>query len=398
MPCNCSLPTCETCVPCNTNPCNPCTPTVPPLLCTEDCELPVYTNNGCYPQQKTSCVDFNGVADSCIPIGINNNLNLVIANLSTYIKNTLTRLTPANNSILITHTNDACDDKATVRVRIDPDVTNTLELRVAGLFVPPIVGSGATLGVTEGFTTFPGIEQIISGTGLTATGVGPGVVQLNVETGFVCKQISDVLEAAIDDNQFNGVASTLYDFAITDSAQVGDCSLTRVSPPTGFAITGNTRVSAFGKMEWFETLTLANAAAVSGETVLIYNNTTENLLIKDNVNYQGIGTHSIGNSITVSVNASINNLSNLIVNTLTLNGNFTIEANNVSVLGEVTFLNGVKWKGGKFLTTGTTINLSGNCELSHIYSKARISMMDSVSFTNSVVNDSSIANGGFTVF
>lgn len=137
---------------------------------------------------------------------------------------------------------------------------------------------------------------------------------------------------------------------------------------TGFAVTGNTRTSEFGAMEFFSTLTLANASAVAGETVLIYNNTVENLTVKAGVNYQGIGVHSVGN-LTGNFVADGNScfISNLTFLNLTLTGFTEIDCSNVqfdgvhsistnSSVNNAVFIGG----SGKSLTCNTVSKLS-NC-------------------------------------
>jgi hypothetical protein len=137
---------------------------------------------------------------------------------------------------------------------------------------------------------------------------------------------------------------------------------------TGFAVTGNTRTSEFGAMEFFPTLTLANASAVAGETVLIYNDTVENLTVKAGVNYQGVGVHSVGN-LTGNFLTDGNScfISNLTFLNLTLTGFTEIDCSNVQFDGvhnlstnasvnNAVFIGG----SGRSLTCNTVSKLS-NC-------------------------------------
>ena len=109
MACECEQITCGNCNP-------PCTPSIEPIEAV--CDTPIYTNNGCYPEQHTDCVLVDNTTDSCIPITNGSNLTTALNNIKAYIKNTFNRITPTDNSIAIIPTDDACDDKVNIKVNI----------------------------------------------------------------------------------------------------------------------------------------------------------------------------------------------------------------------------------------------------------------------------------------
>jgi hypothetical protein len=138
--------------------------------------------------------------------------------------------------------------------------------------------------------------------------------------------------------------------------------------PKPFAVIGNTRSSKLGNIEFFDTLTLANNSAVSGETVIIYKDTVENLTLKAGVNYEGVGVHSVGNltgNFLVDGNSCF--ISNLTFLNLTLTGFTEIDCSNVqfdgvhslstnSSVNNAVFIGG----SGKSLTCNSVSKLS-NC-------------------------------------
>ena len=155
----------------------------------------------------------------------------------------------------------------------------------------------------------------------TVTGGGNNILSVGVNGVYVppypgtddvlCSDLTSVISELLDANQNNTVNSTTYDLVSFKSSIVSNCKLELISPPTGFAITGSSRVSSFGKMEWYSTLTAATNAAGSGETVLIFNDTSESLVLKNGVCYQGIGKHTISGNVTFSgstIETSILNL------------------------------------------------------------------------------------------
>lgn len=305
MACNCNLPTCSSCTPCcPPNPCAPCgvneCPPSPPIPCPDECEIPLYTHEQCT-YQTTDCVNYTGEDNECIGISKDDTLTSVINDLSVYIKETLSRLTAVDEGITILPVDDDCDDKATIQVNISDDEDNQIELRPDGYYVPK-----------------------------------PETVEPDpITTGELCTLLNEAMEESVNPHK-NEVDQDTYSFLLTG------CE--KISAPTGFAVTGSDRVSAFGAMEWYDTLTLANAAAVATETVLIYNDTSEDLLPKTGVNYQGVGIKQIKNLTvdgTTPYQGFISNLdiqgnvfidSNLVANrsiirtnNVTVRGNFTIE-------------------------------------------------------------------------
>lgn len=177
-----------------------------------------------------------------------------------------------------------------------------------------------------------------------------------------------------DHNQYNNTNQNSYNFL----SNGGDCGL--ISPPTGFAVSGTTRTSAFGSMEWYATLTLANAAAVSGETVLIFNTTVEDLTCKTGVSYFGIGNKFIGALTASSTNCSITNLT--ITGDVTVNGTSVIYAYNTTVLGETTITSTARWEGGRFMDNSTRLIITGSAGVNNIYSEKRVNITQSGRLSN----------------
>lgn len=119
-----------------TDPCNPCeTPCTDCNSCECTCADPGYLNDGCYATQVTDCTTYEGNALVCAEIESGDTLTSVLNNLYGYAKNTVNRL--SSDSLSITVTNDACDDKATIELVPSTDADNTLILGTDGLpYVP----------------------------------------------------------------------------------------------------------------------------------------------------------------------------------------------------------------------------------------------------------------------
>ena len=170
---------------------------------------------------------------------------------------------------------------------------------------------------------------------------------------------------------------------------------------TTFAVTGNTRTSHIGGLQFFTTLTLANAAAVAGETVLIYNDTLEDLNVKTGVSYQGVGKHSVGNInvLDVNVSNSTNYISHLKANAFTgIAVNVKVFLSDVTITDTSLISSDVKVSGGVFLLPGKnlTINLAG--KLSHAFIEGVVDVIDNGTLTNSVVEDKSVASALYAVY
>lgn len=387
MACSCAEITCNTCNTCNPpNPCTPCdsgvcTP-VPPIPCQDECEIPIYTNNECYPRQRTDCVDNSGGADACLNILVTDNLTSILSKIKTYSKNTLQRLTTTDASITLTQTDDACDDKATIAVKVSPDANNGLAVRANGLYSTANSGGGAgTISILDSTTiNLSGNGDIatpLTGTVIVSPNVG-NKIQVLSNGLFTAAPVScDIIQDAfgnVNENQENGYNPNFYQFLSRHVAggtfDQGTCNT--ISAPTGFAITGNTRVSAFGKMEWYETLTLANAAAVSGETVLIYNDTIEELTIKEGVNYFGIGIKNIGR----------------IVSNFAIAGNTYIS--NITAIGNNSVINFGNVIGSNLLFNGT-LQVAGSATLTNAF------VIGPMAITNDAIAKNINCNGSITV-
>lgn len=200
-------------------------------------------------------------------------------------------------------------------------------------------------------------------------------------TPLSCTSLNDMFDDA-SAPQKNGVNPSTYRFLGSNCENF--------SAPTGFAVTGAAKTSAFGKMEWYPNLVAANTAAVAGETVLIYQNTSENLAVKANVHYEGIGMHSVGN-LTGNNATSTSHLSNLVIGNITLTSGDNIIATNVYVTG-TTNINGTSvWNGGRFIPTGISdiiINGAG-ARMSYIQAYARVVVYNGA-LTHSLVVDRTV--------
>lgn len=221
---------------------------------------------------------------------------------------------------------------------------------------------------------------------------------LYVTSGITDEELCDLVATTFvtDTAQKNTVTQTNYDFLIT-----GGAGCEKVSPPLGFAVSGNTRKSAFGPMEWYSTLTLANAAATSGETVLIYNDaSTEDLTPKTGVNYFGIGQKKIGN-LNINSGSYIGNISNIIVtgNVTANQANSEIYTTNLEVKGTASFSNNVKWHGGRFtgIVDTNSIQVSGTSLVDNIYSLVNVSVIVNGTLTRSVIKYSGLTHYGLNV-
>lgn len=173
-----------------------------------------------------------------------------------------------------------------------------------------------------------------------------------------------------DTAQKNTIDPILYDFLIT-----GTAGCQKVSPPLGFAVSGTTRKSAFGPMEWFSTLALANASAASGETVLLFTDTLENLTAKNGVGYFGVGNIKINAFTASSVKCSVTNIN--IQGDLNVGGTSDIDATNVSIYGAVNFTGSSLWRGGRFYDNTTNIGIFSSAFVRNIYSEKAIVVVQS---------------------
>lgn len=251
--------------------------------------------------------------------------------------------------------------------------------------------------ICEGITVTPVIHILdttsidLSGDGTTGTPLS-GVVKISPDANNIISIHSNGLYATADlptlcadveatftddVDQYNGQDVTTYDFLVSGD----DC--VKVSPPTGFAVAGDSRVSAFGKMEWFDTLTLANTAASSGETVLLYSNTSENLTTKNGVNYCGIGTVSIAAFTSSNSDVTTISLINItITGALTVSNNASILTTNVKVFGDSQFTGSSSWSGGHFYDNSTNLSITDTSRIRNIYSEKRISISAMASLNN----------------
>lgn len=374
------------------NPCVPCTQEINPCYqcgCTEECScaIPDYTNETCpNGTVSTGCVIFNDTTDTCVNLVKNTTtLSQVISRLITYIKNVRDRIINTDGSLNIIPIDDSCDDKVNLSVRIDPDNSNILELRDDGLFVEN-TGSGGSTVETLDSTSVDFSGDGSTGSKLTAIvkkdTTSDNILQIN-STGLYVPPVSSSIcsESFTDVAQENTTNQSTYDFLIKSTS--GGCSTQLVSPPTGFAVTGNTRVSAFGKMEWYATLALANTAASTGETVLIYNDTVEDLNVKNGVNYFGVGYKAIGNVTATSAKSNLSGLS--IIGDASLSGDSVINTSNVNMTGNLGVAGTAIWRGGNFLASSQIV-ISSSGIVQNVYTEGIVAVYNNGSLFNSVIN------------
>lgn len=155
----------------------------------------------------------------------------------------------------------------------------------------------------------------------------------------------------------------------------GSCETVRIAAPTGFAVTGSNRKSMYGTMEWYDTLTAANTAASSGETVLIFNDTSETLTIKAGVNYMGIGLKSIGGLVLSTTTAFSTFISNLRIQgtaTLASTVDTKVHFTNVLGLGDLTISGHAKVHGGVWLDSSKVIEVQDYAHFSDYYTERHV--------------------------
>lgn len=388
----------QPCQPCIGSPCNNCEPNC-------ECTTPDYEEDACVSTPTSDCTTYSGDDNSCVPLVKGSSITSVIQNLINYIKNTRSRILNSDGSIEISNIDDACDDKVDITVKIDPDVDNQLELTADGLFVPPGSGAGGDV-LTEDSQTIS-----FTGTGTTGDELIANVIIDNTTNGGnnileetsnglyvpplsipsnICSTITTTFTT--DNAQKNGVDPTTYDFLIKG------VSCEKVSPPLGFAVSGPTRNSAFGPMEFFSTLALATASATVGETILIYKNTSENITAKDGVNYFGIGNPSVGSFSTPST--YVGNLSNLIVTgSFNVSQSSIVYLNNIISVNNASFSDNSKTYGGRFLDNTRSFNLTDTAFVSGVHIERRVGIADGGQLNDFTVIDLvDLIPGASTIF
>ena len=128
--------------------CSPCLPINPCYNCgcQESCNCPappLYTNETC-PNGivGSNCITLKNDTEICVGINANTTtLTSFVDKIITYIKNVRNRFISTDGSISIIPFNDLCNDKANIKVNIDPDLNNQIKLRANGLFVAPTSSS-----------------------------------------------------------------------------------------------------------------------------------------------------------------------------------------------------------------------------------------------------------------
>lgn len=184
-----------------------------------------------------------------------------------------------------------------------------------------------------------------------------------------------------DANQNNTVNRADYDFLTT-----GLAGCLKVSPPTGFAVLGPSRNSAFGAMEWFSTFALALASATSGETVLLYSGTSDNFTLKPGVNFFGIGQITVTGTLIINqnTNCSISNITFGGTSPVSVGSNLTcnIITTNVTVLNNIVFRGNIRWEGGTFLDNTKTLTVQDSAKLNNAYIERHCGLTGSGTISN----------------
>lgn len=310
------------------------------------------------PNITTDNVTYAGPADSCTGVTKSMILTDVIKKLIISIKSRVYGV--VSNTLKVTYPANTCQKQARIEFVPSTDPGNTIVFGTDGL--PYASGGG----------------------------------------GITCAALDAIVDLSPSKAQNNTVDPTTYTFLINNSLNE-DCGSEKLSAPTGFAVTGNTRVSAFGKMEFYPNLIAANNAAAEGETVLIFKDTTEGITLKNNVHYQGIGFHSIG-LVTIALGTTglgTNRITNL---KLTLgidcpaNAANKIIATNVEVLGSTQLNGSLYWDGGNFSEDGTnTLLLSNNARIINFTSKRPVTGIENAQLDFGVINWDGDGGAGLTL-
>ena len=209
----------------------------------------------------------------------------------------------------------------------------------------------------------------------------------------LCEATEEDIEQANDlDPERYRVIALVTDLE-EEETQAG-CTGKGINAATGFAVTGTGRQSFFGKMKWFNTLTDANAAAVSGDTVLLYSDSDDKFYPKNGVNYQGIGQRTVP---ALEIGASTpykGRISNITVSSLMSIGASTdntteIFATNFLSLGDFTIDGYAKWHGGVFMNHAKLNSITGNAYFGGYFTERHTVYKDSASGNNFKIRDTS---------
>lgn len=385
-----------TCKEVNCNVCNLCEEELP----SAECETPNYTNQGCYPEQHTDCVIADVETDACLDTEKGEVLTSFLTKLKNYAINILNKLVP-DNSISITpiqDEDDGCLDEYQIKVNISTDEGNGLELRDNGLYASSDTGTDLNPENTESIAITIADGDISANVivDLTTNG-GDNILQVT-DDGLYVPPIAIPCETieTLHTTEIEGDEELIKFLTITENG----CG--HVLAPTGFAVTGTDRKSAFGPQEWFATLTAANTSAISGETVLIYNDTTENLTLKNGVNYKGHGVKKINNLVVNAGSPYKGSISDLdiqgtvIINSSSASNRTQVHATNVIVRGNFTAEGFSDWFGGEFKDDTTIITILDDATVNNIYAERRFIIDNSGKLRNSTIIDRSetlLANG-----
>ena len=164
MACPCALSTCNECNPCVPNPCNEiCSP--PPMpTCEDECEIAIYSDQGCASAPNDNCISYTGPDNSCVGIIAPMTIKDVIVKITSYLKNIFNNLT--SNSLLITRSGNPCNSSATIEIIPSANAGNSFILGTDNkAFVPKTnIASGLCISFTKtivnGIITFTPVLDI----------------------------------------------------------------------------------------------------------------------------------------------------------------------------------------------------------------------------------------------
>lgn len=399
----------------NTNnfPCDPvdlqqpCTPCTAPTTCTScegtcTCTEPDYEEDNCISTQGTDCTTYSGSTNDCIPVTNGQLLTETLQSLITYVTTANARL--ISDSLVITTVDDDCDDKSTIELVPSTDPGNQLTLGTDGYPYVPAGGVGALL--TEDTNSIDLTGDGLFGSELqadivvdTTTNGGDNILTVTANGVYVPPTatpdpLCDQIENDITNNlgQGNGLDRVTYQFLVN-----GSMGCARIEPPLGFAVTGVNRTSAFGPLEFFESLTDANADAVSGETVIIFVDAPETLDPKDGVDYIGVGMPMVGDFYTT--NAYTGYISNL-----KFAGNFTnrlssnVQLSNVIVEGDATFSGTSKCNGGTFIGITPDFIINNEATVINAYIERSVDLVLSGKLIKSTIIDLDDVGEGSAIY
>lgn len=143
MACPCAQPTCNECNPCT--PPNPCDTTcVPPPFptCQDECELPIYSSEGCSSTPPDNCIAYTGDNNICLNIVKPMSIKQIFAKIFLYLKNIFSNVN--SQSLVITPSGDPCNSSLNIEIAPSGNTNNIFILGTDNRpFVPKLeIGNG----------------------------------------------------------------------------------------------------------------------------------------------------------------------------------------------------------------------------------------------------------------